>query len=88
MRIAFRNCRCYRRVFGGRSYSCANEGFGRPVGRRQKIKRVYKQLIDAEDRHGLAAVRVLVWNSPSTLFVAKAPVVWHGYCHRRFHPRS
>ena len=45
----------------------------------REIKRIYKQLIDAEDRHDLPAVRALVWNSPSTLFVAKAPLGWHGY---------
>ena len=43
------------------------------------IKRIYKQLIEAEDRHDLSTVRALVWNSPSTLFVAKAPVGWRGY---------
>ncbi len=36
-------------------------------GDEQEIKRVYKQLIDAEDKHDLAAVRALVWNSPSTV---------------------
>jgi ketosteroid isomerase-like protein len=45
----------------------------------REIKRIYKQLIDAEDRHDLQAVRALVWNSPSTLFVAKAPLGWRGY---------
>lgn len=45
----------------------------------ETVRQVYKQLIDAENRHDLNAVRVLVWNSPSTLFVAKAPVGWHGY---------
>ncbi|MEJ1975896.1 MAG: hypothetical protein WDN49_07095 [Acetobacteraceae bacterium] len=35
------------------------------------LKDLYKQLIDAENRHDLAAVRPLVWVSPSTLFVAK-----------------
>src|ERR1700691_5261700 len=45
----------------------------------QEIKRIYKQLIDEENKHDLPAVRTLVWNSPSTLFVAKAPVGWHGY---------
>lgn len=44
-----------------------------------EVKRVYQQLIDAENRHDLTAVRNLVWKSPSTLFVAKAPVGWHGY---------
>jgi len=45
----------------------------------QEIKSIYKNLIDGENRHDLSAVRELVWNSPSTLFVAKAPVGWHGY---------
>src|SRR6202041_3839457 len=45
----------------------------------REIKRIFKQLIDAEDKHDLTAVRALVWNSPSTLFVAKAPLGWQGY---------
>ena len=47
--------------------------------REREIRSIYKNLIDAENRHDLIAVRELVWNSPSTLFVAKAPVGWHGY---------
>jgi len=47
--------------------------------REREIKDIYKELIDAENRHDLPAVRELVWNSPSTLFVAKAPIGWHGY---------
>jgi hypothetical protein len=43
------------------------------------IKRIYKRLIDAEDKHDLTAVRALIWNSPSTLFVAKAPLGWQGH---------
>jgi hypothetical protein len=35
------------------------------------LRTLYKQLIEAENRHDLAAVEPLVWNSPSTLFVAK-----------------
>jgi len=35
------------------------------------VKALYHQLIDAENRHDLTAVRPFVWNSPSTLFVAK-----------------
>jgi len=55
-----------------------------PIGagdnhKNQQIRDLYKNLIDAENRHDLPAVRELVWNSPSTLFVAKAPVGWHGY---------
>jgi hypothetical protein len=45
----------------------------------QEIKGLYKELIDDENRHDLNAVRKLVWESPSTLFVAKAPIGWHGY---------
>jgi ketosteroid isomerase-like protein len=44
-----------------------------------EIKRAYKDLIDAENRHDLAAVKGMVWNSASALFVAKAPVGWQGY---------
>src|SRR5262249_32445381 len=44
-----------------------------------EIKRAYKDLIDAENKHDLVAVRAMVWKSSSTLFVAKAPVGWHGY---------
>jgi hypothetical protein len=47
--------------------------------REQEVKAVYKNLIVAENRHDLPTVRELVWNSPSTLFVAKAPVSWQGY---------
>lgn len=39
----------------------------------------YKQLIDAENGHDEPAVDALVWQSPNTLFVAKAPVGWKGY---------
>jgi len=35
------------------------------------LRALYKQLIDAEDRHDLATVRAMVWKSPSALFVAK-----------------
>ena len=45
----------------------------------QDVRRIYKDLIDAENKHDLSAVRTMVWNSASTLFVAKAPVGWHGY---------
>src|SRR5262249_25794984 len=35
------------------------------------LKALYEHLIAAENRHDLAAVKQLVWDSPSTLFVAK-----------------
>jgi hypothetical protein len=44
-----------------------------------EIKRAYKNLIDAENRHDLVSVKGMVWVSPSALFVAKAPVGWRGY---------
>lgn len=42
------------------------------------LKALYKQLIDAENRHDIAAVRPLVWVSPNTLFVAKTATVAEG----------
>lgn len=36
-----------------------------------QINRLYRELIEAENRHDLAAVRPMLWDSPSTLFVAK-----------------
>ncbi len=47
---------------GGRSCSCANKALIARSGDEQEIKRVHKQLIDAEDKHDLAAVRALVWD--------------------------
>ena len=38
---------------------------------RADVIRLLKELIDAENRHDLAAVRPYVWVSPRTLFVAK-----------------
>src|SRR5262245_52499249 len=42
------------------------------------LKGLYKQLIVAENRHDLAAVKQLVWDSPSTLFVAKTATASEG----------
>jgi hypothetical protein len=39
----------------------------------KEIGRLYRTLIDAENRHDLSAVRQMVWRSPDTLFVAKRP---------------
>jgi hypothetical protein len=36
-----------------------------------ELRTLYKQLIDAENRHDIAAVRQMVWVSPNALFVAK-----------------
>jgi hypothetical protein len=37
----------------------------------KEIDALYRRLIEAENRHDLAEVRTMVWDSPSTLFVAK-----------------
>lgn len=38
---------------------------------REDLRLMYKQLIDAENRHDLEAVKPFLWKSPSMLFVAK-----------------
>lgn len=54
--------------------------FGGAAGdEEQDLRDMYKKLIDAENKHDLSPVREFAWNSPSTLFFAKAPVGWHGY---------
>ena len=40
-------------------------------GTLKEISALYRRLIEAENRHDLAEVRAMVWNSPSALFVAK-----------------
>jgi hypothetical protein len=44
----------------------------------KEIKGLYHRLIEAENRHDLAAVRAIVWDSPSTLFVAKTATPQEG----------
>jgi len=43
-----------------------------------KIRTLYRHLIEAENRHDLAEVRRMVWDSPSTLFVAKTATLEEG----------
>lgn len=43
-----------------------------------ELRGLYKQLIDAENRHDIAAVRSFVWVSPNTLFVAKTATAAEG----------
>ena len=45
---------------------------------KEQLATLYRQLIEAEDRHDIAAVRRLVWISPNTLFVAKTATVAEG----------
>jgi hypothetical protein len=48
-------------------------GYTEPLdtGALKEIRALYHKLIEAENRHDLAAVRPMVWASPSALFVAK-----------------
>jgi hypothetical protein len=43
-----------------------------------ELRALYKQLIDAENRHDIAAVRPLVWDSRNALFVAKTATAAEG----------
>lgn len=43
-----------------------------------ELRALYRQLIDAENRHDIAAVRPLIWNSPNALFVAKTATAAEG----------
>jgi hypothetical protein len=43
-----------------------------------EIDGLYHRLIDAENRHDLAAIRPFLWDSPSTLFVAKTATAAEG----------
>jgi hypothetical protein len=54
------------------------------------VDALYRRLIGAENRHDLAAVRQMVWDSPSALFAAKTATPaqgnWAGFWgHRRCH---
>jgi len=48
------------------------------AGTLREISALYRKLIEAENRHDVAAVRTMVWNSPSTLFVAKTATAAQG----------
>jgi len=48
------------------------------AGTLQEISALYRKLIEAENRHDVASVRTMVWNSPSTLFVAKTATAAQG----------
>ena len=51
---------------------------GAPLKPPPELRALYRQLIDAENAHDLGAVRQLVWDSPSTLFVAKTATAAEG----------
>ena len=77
MNKVYRSCTAI--CFAFTALSLAAQLGGAAGEKEQDVKDIYKKLIDAENRHDLPAVRELVWSSPSTLFVAKAPIGWHGY---------
>jgi ketosteroid isomerase-like protein len=70
---------CFAILFASPALFCAAQSGSAAGDKEQEVRDIYMKLIDAENRHDLPAVREFVWNSPSTLFVAKAPVGWHGY---------
>ncbi len=43
-----------------------------------EVNATYHRLIEAENRHDVAKVRTMVWDSPSTLFVAKTATAAEG----------
>ena len=43
-----------------------------------ELRALYRRLIEAENRHDIAAVRSFVWNSPNVLFVAKTATASEG----------
>ena len=43
-----------------------------------ELRALYRRLIEAEDRHDIAAVRSFIWNSPDALFVAKTATAAEG----------
>jgi hypothetical protein len=43
-----------------------------------ELRALYRRLIEVENRHDIAAVRSLVWNSPHALFVAKTATAAEG----------
>ena len=43
------------------------------------LRKEFRNLIDAENRHDLTSVQALLLDSESTLFVAKSPDGWKGY---------
>ena len=44
----------------------------------KEISALYRKLIEAENRHDLEQVRTMLWESPSTLFVAKTATAAEG----------
>ena len=60
-------------MVAARAQTSAKAGYVEPLDARalKEIHGLYRKLIEAENRHDLAEVRAMLWNSPSALFVAK-----------------
>jgi hypothetical protein len=56
----------------------AHEPKGISAATEQELRATYKRLIDAENAHDIEAVRRIIWQSPSALFVAKAKTAAEG----------
>ena len=63
-----------------RAQSLAASGDTEPLNAAtlKEIKPLYRKLIAAENRHDLAEVRTMLWDSPATLFVAKTATAAEG----------
>src|SRR5262249_58398756 len=48
------------------------------AGRRKAIETLTARLLETENRHDLAEVRTILWDSPTTLFVAKTATAAEG----------
>jgi hypothetical protein len=62
----------------GRKSAAATQDKSLGAHELEELKSLYKQLIDAENRHDIAAVKPLVWVSPNALFVAKTATAAEG----------
>jgi hypothetical protein len=58
--------------------SIAGEPQGISASTEREVRSIYKNLIDAENAHDIAAVRRVVWKSPAALFVAKTKTAAEG----------
>jgi hypothetical protein len=56
----------------------AQEPKGISAATEQELRATYKRLIDAENAHDIEAVKRIIWQSPSALFVAKTKTAAEG----------
>ena len=67
-------------LLAGAIIVAATQAHADPIGAATltEINSLYRRLIEAENRHDLAAVRRMVWESRDTLFVAKTATAAEG----------